>query len=531
VCVIVSRGSESSSSVHAFVFVSRARASSLCRAQSSVPRARRSTRVRRTARRVRTIAFVVMDAILAQMRAAQGIVEDVSDDDAQTAAGDEFGASTTTASTTPSAEAAYHRAMVSLCAEFASATKERLGGRWYSHFESWLYSRRERPDEPFPRGEDPRRDKELMRKLRAAGSTSGEAKYICKRLGKASEAARRNCLSAGAADARDKANRVRENAFEVGDGVRKIELACGKVKLEINERHYEKLRAMYARKTRAGDEDGFRRAAFCVLARYATMQGTHYKAGNMQASIPPRVFDVLRERFDVRCEMFASPFNAYFDEYCSACDATDAAFGSLGSAFDFEPESGSFECNPPFDEAIISKLAGHTERMLASRKDPLSFCVVVPKWTESQAWMRLAKSVYCTENVTLEAKEHAFVSGAQHARVDQLTASSAATSVIFLQNKAGKRQWPVTNDDILAIREAFAPPKRDSTRDVVEKWDPDAPLGGGRSTRRLPRDVKSWVYANSAGKKRTVGTEPADAEPKKRKAKSGGGLSASFFRE
>ena len=145
VCVIVSRGSESSSSVHAFVFVSRARASSLCRAQSSVSRARRSTRVRRTARRVRAIAFVVMDAILAQMRAAQGIVEDVSDDDAQTAAGDEFGASTTTASTTPSAEAAYHRAMVSLCAEFATATKERLGGRWYSHFESWLYSRRERP--------------------------------------------------------------------------------------------------------------------------------------------------------------------------------------------------------------------------------------------------------------------------------------------------------------------------------------------------------------------------------------------------
>ena len=148
-----------------------------------------------------------MDAILAQMRAAQGIVEDVSDDDAQTAAGDEFGASTTTASTTPSAEAAYHRAMVSLCAEFASATKERLGGRWYSHFESWLYSRRERPDEPFPRGEDPRRDKELVRKLRAAGSTSGEAKYICKRLGKASEAARRSSLSAGAADARRRASR------------------------------------------------------------------------------------------------------------------------------------------------------------------------------------------------------------------------------------------------------------------------------------------------------------------------------------
>jgi hypothetical protein len=41
------------------------------------------------------------------------------------------------------------------------------------------------------------------------------------------------------------------------------------------------------------------------------------------------------------------------------------------------------------------------------------------------------------------------------------------------------------------------------------------------------------VYANSVGKKRTVGTDSANEEPKKKKAKvkSGGGLRASFFRE
>ena len=124
---------------------------------------------------------------------------------------------------------------------------------------------------------------------------------------------------------------------------------------------------------------------------------------------------------------------------------------------------------------------------------------------------RLAKSVYCTENVTLEAKEHAFVSGAQHARVDQLTASSAATSVIFLQNKAGKRQWPVTDDDILAIREATLAPEERLDARCGRKVGPGRTARRGRSTRRLPRDVKSWVYTNSAGKKRTVGTEPADA--------------------
>ena len=163
-------GSESSSSVH--VRLRLASSASSLEARSSVPRARRSTRVRRTARRVRAIAFVVMDAILAQMRAAQGIVEDVSDD-AQTAAGDEFGASTTTASTTPSAEAAYHRAMVSLCAEFASATKERsVGGGTRTLSLGCTVAASVR--EPFPRGEilDAIRSSS---ELRAAGSTSGEA--------------------------------------------------------------------------------------------------------------------------------------------------------------------------------------------------------------------------------------------------------------------------------------------------------------------------------------------------------------------
>ena len=88
----------------------------------------------------------------------------------------------------------------------------------------------------------------------------------------------------------------------------------------------------------------------------------------MQAAIPPRVFETLEKRFDVRCELFASPLNAHFKEFCSASAMTDRAFGSLGNAFDFEPSEGSFECNPPFDEEIISRLAGHVERLLSRAK-------------------------------------------------------------------------------------------------------------------------------------------------------------------
>ena len=69
-------------------------------------------------------------------------------------------------------------------------------------------------------------------------------------------------------------NRVRARRFEVGgDGVKakraeKVELACGKVKLELNLRHYELLKTRWRGDARR-DEDGFHRAVFCVAARYS----------------------------------------------------------------------------------------------------------------------------------------------------------------------------------------------------------------------------------------------------------------------
>ena len=66
--------------------------------------------------------------------------------------------------------------------------------------------------------------------------------------------------------------------------------------------------------------------------------------------MPPSVFSVLKSHLDVDGECFASPLNHQLPLYFSAFEDIDAAFGSLGSFCNTSAiESGSWECNPPFD--------------------------------------------------------------------------------------------------------------------------------------------------------------------------------------
>ena len=82
-----------------------------------------------------------------------------------------------------------------------------------------------------------------------------------------------------------------------------MKLTCDGVRVEINRIHYQKLLALFERnnlppgdrpplggssekqKWRAEREDykrKFEEAAFCVLARYSSLQGTHYRGGGFQ---------------------------------------------------------------------------------------------------------------------------------------------------------------------------------------------------------------------------------------------------------
>ena len=77
------------------------------------------------------------------------------------------------------------------------------------------------------------------------------------------------------------------------------------------------------------DDPNFRSSAFCAIQRYESLGGA-----GLQAALSPRAFDVLRSRFGVQAECFASPLNCRYDAYCSAFPDVDMRFGSLGDFFE-----------------------------------------------------------------------------------------------------------------------------------------------------------------------------------------------------
>ena len=176
----------------------------------------------------------------------------------------------------------------------------------------------------------------------------------------------------------------------------------------------------------------------------------------MQAAVPGAFLQYLHDSFDVAMELCASPLNTHWRRYCSAYCDIDQHFGSVGDVFKFRPTSGSFEANPPFDDLFIGKMVTHFEKLLGNTDEALSFCVVLPRLPTTKWHKEITASRFLAKRSTLEKGKHGFIAGGQQTRVARTTPSAAATDVIFLQNTAGKKKWPVTEENVKGMKRAFA---------------------------------------------------------------------------
>ena len=357
-------------------------------------------------------------------------------------------------------EAVRWRHMSRLAGEFKDIVADKLGNKWQRHFEKWLYSRRAVcptcPAGCFPLGAGAEADPELQRKLEAAGASEKQASFMAKMAGKASNkaAAALSRVSPGSGKVK-----VNEIVMKEGDRVRKkFVLSCSGVNMEVNSDHYNKLLALLRRSSRLADQGGAAAAAvFRLLARYSTFQGAHYRAGGFQAAIHGGCFDVLLSDFGCMLECFASPMNCRYEHYCSAHVGTDAAFGSIGSFFSFRPTSGSYEANPPFDDSTIQRMVAHMHCLLSASNEPLNFAIIIPYLPDQKGWTLVYNSPFKRAHLRVLQSEHGYYEGSQHDRITRFRVAPFDTSVIFLQNDAGRAKWPATKGKLRLLREAFKP--------------------------------------------------------------------------
>ena len=109
---------------------------------------------------------------------------------------------------------------------------------------------------------------------------------------------------------------------------------------------------------------------------------------------------------------------------------------------------------------------------------PLMFTVIMPAWEGEACWDCLVRSKFTRRHIHLLPAEHGFLEGAQHNRPTQYRAASAGTSVMFLQNAAAARKWPVAEEHERLLRRAFAPKRNAADESAAQQRS--CGVGGGQ---------------------------------------------------
>ncbi|XP_043648084.1 mRNA (2'-O-methyladenosine-N(6)-)-methyltransferase [Drosophila teissieri] len=254
---------------------------------------------------------------------------------------------------------------------------------------------------------------------------------------------------------------------------------------------------------------------WCLLKRYQTFLGnalnSSQEAELTQAALPVPVFECLHRHFGVSFECFASPFNSYFRQYCSAFADTDAYFGSRGPFLDFKPVSGSFQVNPPHCEELIEASLLHIDKLLTDTMEPLSFIVFLPEW---KSISKLDDSMYKRRSMVVLGMAHEYRHGYQHMlqKSDVLIKCMQGTQVVWLQNSAGYARWGPNEIRVEALREAFRP-QRDRERERAAAAAAASGVSSSQQSPSTPPSAASTAPTSNSSTISGVNSNSSSAAP------------------
>lgn len=232
--------------------------------------------------------------------------------------------------------------------------------------------------------------------------------------------------------------------------------------VELWKSHFDDLKEMYATSGEHPADQVLTRI-FAMVTRYDSI--SEDKSAN-QAALPRPMMRTLQDRLGVDFECYASPLNRYkhFSMFCSAWFDTDRYFGSVGAFQSFRPQSGSFEANPPFDNASVCACFQHISQLLGAADGPMSYVVVIPTMDHSPslgaAYATCAP--YAVRTAAVPSGQHAYLMGLQHRRTgvgggEEYWWPEKGSQIYFLQNELGSARWPVTEAVIAELLAAFDP--------------------------------------------------------------------------
>lgn len=132
------------------------------------------------------------------------------------------------------------------------------------------------------------------------------------------------------------------------------------------------------KKTAKGEKDKFLEICFCLLLRYKTFGGNTH-----QLSMEKKFKDMMKKKFNINFELFASAINSYYDFWCSLFYDIEKYFGSFGNFFHLKLIKGFYIANPPYETILLEKMTKKfikcIEESEGSNKE-LSISFGLPNW-------------------------------------------------------------------------------------------------------------------------------------------------------
>jgi FkbM family methyltransferase len=194
------------------------------------------------------------------------------------------------------------------------------------------------------------------------------------------------------------------------------------------------------------------KSASCSDVVRLSMRYDAIMSGGQQWAMPKAHIDHLYDKWNVRGEGFASPFNSRLmgkdgARFCSLFPDLETQFGSAGSFFN-TPLTGNWVVNPPFIESIMVRAFRRIVAQLESHEEKQVFFVIMPAWRDSPAYTVLHESKYNMDELFLRRGRYNYESGSGkpiHTRAD---------SIYFAMSNMGDIDFAPTLSTILSKKKA-----------------------------------------------------------------------------